>query len=122
MEHYKSRGLNSQNKKRRGIGFLINKFIIKSCTIEPKLNKAIEFMSTRLNLTNNESMMVCLYYGKQESRSTKKEPENELNQISTYTKNCIDSNSYALILSGFNAKVGNEEQDIVNADRIIVFY
>ena len=122
MEHYKSRGLNSQNKKRRGIGFLINKFIIKSCTIEPKLNKAIEFMSARLNLTNNESMMVCLYYGKQESRPTKKEPENELNQISTYTKNCIDSNSYVLILSGFNAKVGNEEQDIVNADRIIVFY
>ena len=122
MEHYKSRGLNSQNKKRRGTGFLINKFIIKSCTIEPKLNKAIEFMSTRLNLTNNESLMVCLYYGKQESKSTKKEPENELNQISTYTKNCIDSNSYVLILSGFNAKVGNEEQDIVNADRIIVFY
>ena len=122
MEHHKSRGLNSQNKKRRGIEFLINKFIIKSCTIEPKLNKAIEFMSARLNLTNNESMMVCLYYGKQESRSTKKEPENELNQISTYTKNCIDSNSYVLILSGFNAKVGNEEQDIVNADRIIVFY
>ena len=29
-------------------------------------------MSIKLNLTNNESMMVCLYYGKQESRSTKK--------------------------------------------------
>ena len=33
-------------------------------------------MSIKLNLTNNESMMVCLYYGKQESRSTKKESEN----------------------------------------------
>ena len=122
MEHYKSRELNSQNKKRRGIGLLINKSIIKSYPIEPKLNKAIEFMSARLNLTNNESMMVCLYYGKQESRSIKKEPENEFNQISTYTKSCIDSNSYVLILSDFNAKVGNEEKDIVNADRTIVLY
>ena len=54
------------------IGFLINKSIIKSCTTEPNLNKTIEFMSIKLNLTNNESMMVCLYYGKEESRSTKK--------------------------------------------------
>ena len=45
-------------------------------TIQPNLNKTIEFMSIKLNLTNNESMMVCLYYGKQESRSTKKESEN----------------------------------------------
>ena len=36
-------------------------------------------------------MMVCLYYGKQESRSTKKESENEFNQTSIITKNCIDS-------------------------------
>ena len=86
-------------------GFLINKSIIKSCTIEPNLNKTIEFMSTKLNLANNESMMVCLYYGKQESRSTKKESENEFNQISTYTKNCIDSNSYVLVLGDFNAKI-----------------
>ena len=43
-------------------------------------------MSVKLNLTNNESMMVCLYYGKQESRSTKKESEREFNQISTYPK------------------------------------
>ena len=41
--------------------------------------------------------MVCLYYGKQESRSTKKESENEFNQISTYTKNCIYNDFYVLI-------------------------
>ena len=43
-------------------------------------------MSIKLNLTNNESMMVCLCYGKQESRSTKKEPGNKFNQILTYKK------------------------------------
>ena len=30
-------------------------------------------MSVNLSLTNNESVMVYLFYGKQESRSTKKE-------------------------------------------------
>ena len=101
------------------IGFLINKSIIKSCTTEPNLNKTIEFMSIKLNLTNNESMMVCLYYGKEESRSTKKQSENKFNQISTYTKNCIDNNSYVLILGDFNAKIGNDQEGIENGDRII---
>ena len=107
IQHFKWIGLNRQNKDGRGIyiGFLINKSIIKSCTIEPNLNKTIEFMSIKLNLTNNESMMVCLYYGKEESRSTKKQSENKFNQISTYTKNCIDNNSYVLILGDFNAKI-----------------
>ena len=53
-----------------GIVFLMNKSIIKSCTTEPNLNTANEFMSLKPNLTNNISMMVCSYYGKQESRST----------------------------------------------------
>ena len=53
-----------------GIVFLMNKSIIKSCTTEPNLNTVIEFMSLKPNLTNNISMMVCSYYGKQESRST----------------------------------------------------
>ena len=71
--------------------------------------------------------MVCLYYGKQESRSTKKESENEFHQISTYTENCIDSNSYVLILGDFNAKIGNNQEGIVNGDVIellvgMVFY
>ena len=33
-------------------------------------------------------MMVCVYYGKQKFRSTKKESENKFNQISTEIKNC----------------------------------
>ena len=53
-----------------GIVFLMNKSIIKSCTTEPNLNTAIEFMSVKPNLTNNKSMILCSYYGKQESRST----------------------------------------------------
>ena len=98
---------------------LINKSIIKSCTIDPNLNKTVEFMSIKLNLTNNESMMICLYYSKQDSRSTKKESENEFNRISTYTRHCIDNNSYVLILGDFNAKIGNDQEGIVNGNRII---
>ena len=72
-------------------------------------------MSVKLNLPNNESIIVCLYYGKQEPRlkKKKKESENEFNQILTYTKNCIDSNTYVLILGDFNAKIGNGEERIV---------
>ena len=67
-------------------------------------------MSIKPNLTNNESIMVCIYYGNQESRSTKKKKsENEFNQISTYIKNCIDSNTYVLIAGDFNAKIGKDE-------------
>ena len=50
---------------------------------------------------------------------TKKESENEFNQISTYRKNCIDNNSYVLILGDFNAKIGNDQEGIENGDRII---
>ena len=76
-------------------------------------------MSVKLNLTNKESMMVCLHCGKQESRSTKKDSENEFNQIPTYSRNCINSNTYVLILGDFNGKIGNDEEGIVNDDRII---
>ena len=56
-----------------------------------------------------------------ESRSIKKESENyELNQISTYTKNCIDNNSYRLILSDFDTKIGNDQEGLENGDRIII--
>ena len=52
-------------------------------------------------------------------RKKKKESENELNQISKYTKNCIDSNSYLLIRGDFNAKIGKDQKGIVNGDNII---
>ena len=112
-------GLNRKNKERGCTGFSINKFITKSYTIEPNLNKTIEFMSIKLILTNDESIMVCLYYSKQESISTKKNQKMNFDQISTYKKNCIDNNTYVLILGDFNAKIGNGKEGIVNGDRII---
>ena len=76
-------------------------------------------MSLKLNLTSNESMMACVYYSKQESRFTKKEPENVFNQILICIKNCVDSNTYVLILGDFNAKIGKDKEGIVNGDSII---
>ena len=46
------------------VAFLIKKSIIKSCTIEPNLNKTIKFMSIKPNLTNNESTMVYVMANK----------------------------------------------------------
>ena len=84
IQHFKWIGLNRQNKDGGVIGFSINKSIIKSCAIEPNLNKTIEFMNIKLCLNNNELMVGRLYYGKQKSRSTKeKKSENEFNEIST---------------------------------------
>ena len=91
MQNYKWIGLNRQNKEGGGIGFLINKSIIQSCTIDTNLNKTFEFMSVKLSLTNNQSMMFIL----RQTRiliNKKNKSENEFNQISTYTKNRIDSN------------------------------
>ena len=68
--------------------------------MQPNLNKTIEFMSIKLNFTNNES-------------------ENKFNQISTYTKSCIDNNTYVLVLGDFIAKIGKDEENIVNGDKII---
>ena len=45
--------------------------------------------------------------------------ESAYNQISTCHKNCIDSNTYVLILGDFNAKIGKDEKGIVNDDRTI---
>ena len=64
-------------------------------------------------------MMVCVYYGKLESRSTKKESENKFNQMSIHIKNCIDSNINVLVVGDFNAKIGQEEEGTVDGDRII---
>ena len=52
IQHFKWIGLNRQNKDGVGIGFLINKSIIKSCTIEPNLNKRIEFKSINKTKSN----------------------------------------------------------------------
>ena len=53
------------------------------------------------------------------SKKKKKGSENEFNQISTYIKNFIDNNIYVPMFGDFNAKIGKDEEDIVNGDRII---
>ena len=101
IQHYKWVRFDRQNKEGVGIGFLINMSIIKSYAIQLNLNKIIEFMSIKINLTNNDqwrSMKVCVNYGKQESRSRKKESEKKINKIWTYIKSCIGSNTYVLVI------------------------
>ena len=49
----------------------------------------------------------------------KRNQKNEFNQISTYIKNYIDSNTHVVVFGIFNAKTGKDEKGIVNGDRII---
>ena len=49
----------------------------------------------------------------------KRNQKNEFNQISTYIKNYIDSNTHVVVFGIFNAKTGKDEEGIVNGDRII---
>ena len=75
-KYYKRVGLNRQNKEGGDIGFFINRSIIKSCTIEPNLNKTIEFTSTKLNLTSNESMIAYFMAIKNLDRQKNKQKTN----------------------------------------------
>ena len=63
--------------------------------------------------------MICVCYGKQESRWTTKESENKFNKLSTYIKNCTDSKTYVVILGDFVANISKDVEGIVNGDKII---
>ena len=61
-------------------------------------------MSVKLNVTNNESIMVCLYYGKQESRSTKSNQKRNLIKYQHTQKTVLivlNMYSYLLILYSY---------------------
>ena len=69
---YKWIGLNREDKHCGGIGFLINNNIVKSCFVEPQTNDGIEIMTNRLELKQNKTIIICIYYGKQETKTTTK--------------------------------------------------
>ena len=61
---YKWIELNRKDKHAGEIGFLINNNIVKSCFVEPQTNEGIEIMTIRLELKQNKTIIICIYYGK----------------------------------------------------------
>ena len=57
-------GLNRKDKHAGEIGFLINNNIVKSCFVEPQTSEGIEIMTIRLELKQNKTIIICIYYGK----------------------------------------------------------
>ena len=62
---YKWIGLNRNDKDGGGIGFLINSNIVKSCFVERQTNDGIEIMTVRLELKENKTITIYIYYGKE---------------------------------------------------------
>ena len=71
VKMYKWIGKIRQERDGGGVGKLIKDTLINGITIEPITAKNIELLLLKLNLNNNEYLIIMIYYGKQESRTNK---------------------------------------------------
>ena len=71
VKMYKWVGKIRQERDGGGVGILIKDTLINGITIEPITAKNIELLLLKLNLNNNEYLIIMIYYGKQESRTNK---------------------------------------------------
>ena len=55
-----------------GVGIWIKHTLINGMTIEPITAKTIEILLLKINLNDNEYLIIMIYYGKQESRTNKR--------------------------------------------------
>ena len=113
---YKWIGVNRKDKDGGGIGFLINNNIVKSCFVEPQTNEGIEIMTIRLELKQNKTIIICIYYRKQETKTTKQEARHEFDYLSQHILRYLQSDNRLLLLGDFNAKIGNDEHGIINGE------
>ena len=82
---YKWIGLNRKDKDGEGIAFLINNNKVKSFFEEPQANDGIlEIMTIRLELKQNKTIIICIYYGEQETKTTKQEAKKEFDYLSQH--------------------------------------
>ena len=81
---YKWIGLSRKNKDGGGIVFLINNNIVKSCFVEPQTNDRIEIMAIRPELKHNKTIIICSYYWKQETKTTKQEAKLDFDYLSQH--------------------------------------
>ena len=73
MEEYKRVGKITVERHGGGVGIWIKDTLINGITIEPITAKTIEILLLKINLSDNEYLIIMIYYVKQESRKNQKQ-------------------------------------------------
>ena len=73
MEEYKRVGKITVERDGGGVGIWIKDTLINGITIEPTTAKTIEILLLKINLSDNEYLIIMIYYVKQESRKNQKQ-------------------------------------------------
>ena len=73
-------------------------------------------MAIRLELKQNKTMIICIYYVKQESKTRKQEARNEFDYLSEHISKYLQSGNHLLLLGDFIAKIGNDKHEIINGE------
>ena len=68
---YKWIGLSRNDIGGGRVGFLTNNSMVKSCFVGPQTNNGIEIMTIRLELKQNKTIIICIYYGKPKQQNKK---------------------------------------------------
>ena len=93
---YKWIGLSRKDKDGAGIVFLINNNIVKPCFVEPQTNDRIEIMAIRPELKHNKTIIICSYYWKQETKTTKQEAKLDFDYLSQHITYRVTTTFYYL--------------------------
>ena len=73
-------------------------------------------MTIRLELKQNKTIIICIYYGKQEIKTTKLEAKTEFDYLSQHISKYLQSDNHLLWLGDFNTKIGNKEHGVINGE------
>ena len=73
VEEYKGVGKITVERDGGGVGIWIKDTLINGITIEPITAKTIEILLLKINLSDNEYLIIMIYYVKQESRKNQKQ-------------------------------------------------
>ena len=65
-------------------GFLINNNIVTLHFVEPQINNGIEVMTISLELKQNKTIIICVCYWKQQTKTTKQEAKNKFDCLSQH--------------------------------------
>ena len=73
-------------------------------------------MTIRLELKQHKAIIICIYYGKQEIKTTKLEAKREFDYLSQHISKYLQNDNHLLWLGDFNAKIGNKEHGAINGE------
>lgn len=109
IEGYRWIGRPRRNKQGGGIGLLIKDSLANQTTIHVVGEEELEILWIKIKRKQQQPVMIGLYYGKQESRTTKTEAEYEVNEIKTQIENIQTETDEIILIGDFNAKIGRDQ-------------